>query len=118
MENLTKWDRRWIKSMQFCRRWFNCHQMPERSFFIKGYQFPLCARCTGMLFGYIIALIFIPFFHFNLWILLLCIPLAIDGGIQYITSYESNNLRRFLTGILYGFGFCSAMIFLVRMLIG
>ncbi|MBQ3473297.1 MAG: DUF2085 domain-containing protein, partial [Methanobrevibacter sp.] len=24
-----------------------CHRMHERSFFIKGHQFPVCARCTG-----------------------------------------------------------------------
>ncbi|MGG7175281.1 DUF2085 domain-containing protein [Clostridium neonatale] len=24
-----------------------CHQLPDRSFFIRSYQFPICARCTG-----------------------------------------------------------------------
>lgn len=26
---------------------FGCHRRPERSFFYKGRQFPICARCTG-----------------------------------------------------------------------
>ena len=25
-----------------------CHQRPDRSFFIDGHQFPVCARCTGL----------------------------------------------------------------------
>ena len=29
-----------------------CHQMPERSFFYKGKQFPVCARCTGVIIGF------------------------------------------------------------------
>ena len=35
---------------------------------------------------------------------LLLIPLVIDGVVQLVTSYESNNLRRFITGILFGYG--------------
>ena len=34
-----------------------CHQMPERSFFYKGKQFPVCARCTGVIIGQSVALI-------------------------------------------------------------
>ena len=33
-----------------------CHQMPERSFFWKEYQFPICARCTGLAVGYLIGI--------------------------------------------------------------
>ena len=42
------------------------------------------------------------------------LPLAIDGTIQKFTGYESNNRRRLVTGILYGFSFMSACIFGVR----
>jgi hypothetical protein len=30
---------------------WHCHQLQERSFFIRGRQMPLCARCTGILLG-------------------------------------------------------------------
>ncbi len=35
-----------------------CHRMPERSFFYKGHQFPVCARCTGVSIGQFAAVIF------------------------------------------------------------
>ena len=41
----------WIKLMEIGAM-TGCHQMPERSFFFKGYQFPVCERCTGLLIGY------------------------------------------------------------------
>ncbi len=47
---MTKQDRIWVKLMEAGAR-LGCHQMPERSFFYKGYQFPLCARCTGVFAG-------------------------------------------------------------------
>src|SRR5207248_3168461 len=30
----------------------SCHQIPERSFFIDGHPFAICARCTGIYFGF------------------------------------------------------------------
>ena len=36
---------------------FGCHCRPDRSFFYKGKQFPVCARCTGELAGILAALI-------------------------------------------------------------
>ena len=45
------------------------------------------------------------------------IPLMIDGTVQKFTDYESTNPRRLCTGILYGFGAMSALIFLVRTII-
>lgn len=42
-----------------------------------------------------------------LWIgcgLLLCSPLIFDGFLQLLTSYESDNLKRIITGLPFGFG--------------
>ena len=41
-----------------------CHQREDRSFKIKGWQFPVCARCTGILTGQLIGLI-IYIFGYN-----------------------------------------------------
>lgn len=83
-----------------------CHRMPERSFFFNGKQFPICARCTGIMLGYIIAIIsFLLVISFSLWgSILLLLPMVIDGTGQLYNKWESTNSRRFITGILVGVG--------------
>ena len=49
-------DKQWIRLMELGEM-LGCHQMPERSFFIKGFQFPVCARCIGVILSAIIATI-------------------------------------------------------------
>ena len=83
---------------------FTCHRLPARSFFFRGRQFPICARCTGILLGYIIGLIYAFFFGaIPLTIaLLFMLPLIVDGGLQIKGYWQSTNGRRFITGILGG----------------
>ncbi len=85
---------------------FMCHQRPERSFHFKGKQFPLCARCTGILIGYFlgIAIAIITRCENYLWYLLLLVPATVDGGIQQFFKIASNNKRRLITGIMAGIG--------------
>ncbi|MGN0384563.1 MAG: DUF2085 domain-containing protein [Lachnospiraceae bacterium] len=104
---MDKYTQKWIKIMDWCSKYWGCHQMPERSFFFKGFQFPICARCTGILLGYIcafIALLLRLKIDFYICILLI-VPMAIDGTIQLLTKYNSNNLKRFITGFAAGIGF-------------
>ena len=88
--------------------------MPEESFYYKQKQFPVCARCTGIIVGYCT----IPLFYFGvikisfLFIILLNIPLLIDSITQYIGYRESNNKLRLITGILTGFA-CSALVVII-----
>ena len=94
---------RWVKLMEFGNK-LGCHQMPERSFFINSWQFPICARCTGVVIGEIFAIILL-IFRCNipiLYLLLLLIPMGIDWGLQYIKICISSNIRRLITGILGG----------------
>ena len=35
-----------------------CHRKPEQSFFIKGHQFPVCSRCTGLYLRMIIYVVY------------------------------------------------------------
>lgn len=97
-------DEIWVKTMNWFAKYGGCHQMPERSFFFRGYQFPLCARCTGIALGYILGVLF-WIFNIQLSLLLLLIfffSCALDGVIQYFTRYTSTNPKRFVLGILCG----------------
>jgi uncharacterized membrane protein len=102
---MEKPEIRWIKLMDFGER-MGCHQMPERSFFYKGYQFPVCARCTGVILGELITLILLLCsvkIDFTVAVALL-IPMGIDWGLQFLKILESNNIKRLITGTLGGFG--------------
>ena len=87
-----------------------CHRKPERSFFFRGHQFPVCARCTGFYISGISTMIFlklteIDYNYLTLVIgILLLIPCAIDGGVQLFQDYESNNTKRLITGLTGGIG--------------
>ena len=50
-------------------------------------------------------LVLCPFWHPPLAVLAtLLVPMAVDGGVQMFTAYESGNFRRLITGTLFGFG--------------
>jgi len=82
-----------------------CHQHANRSFFIGGNQMPFCARCVGIFLGLTIGMIIGLFFEVRVGIglyLLALIPMVLDGGLQLVSSYESTNFIRLLTGLLVG----------------
>jgi uncharacterized membrane protein len=85
----------------------SCHQIYERSFTFRGYQFPVCARCTGIFIGHIIAIFScIMGVRISLIIsVLLILITAGDGFLQLFKIKESTNVRRLITGILAGIGF-------------
>ena len=89
-----------------------CHCRPDRSFFFRGRQFPVCARCTGVLTGMVLSLFTFPLWAPPAWVsVLLLLPMLADGMIQQLTRYESRNFRRLWTGLLFGCG--SASLFLL-----
>ncbi len=96
-----------IKTWAFFMRLGNrcgCHQREDRSFHIKGWQFPICSRCTGILVGQALGVIlYILQFRIPLYIdfIFLCI-MFLDWYIQYKKIKESTNNRRFITGTLAG----------------
>ncbi|ERK30898.1 DUF2085 domain-containing protein [Clostridium intestinale] len=88
-----------------------CHQKSDRSFFINKYQFPLCARCTGLLLGYILGILFL--FFFPTLPTLICLSflaiMFIDWFLQHKKIKESTNYRRLITGFLCGLGIISIL---------
>ena len=82
-----------------------CHQLAERSYFINGNQLPFCTRDLGLFIGLVAGFGAVTFYRFKIHpflALLGFVPMGIDGGIQAITSYESNNLLRVITGLVAG----------------
>lgn len=88
-----------------------CHQMPSRSFNIKGYQFPVCARCTGVFIGNLIAIlgVFVCIPHWK-YLVYGCGVMFIDWLFQYLKILKSTNIRRLTTGILGGYSLTSLYI--------
>jgi uncharacterized membrane protein len=87
-----------------------CHQIPERSFFIAGHQFAVCARCTGLYAGFTAATLCYPLIHSlrrtntppRGWLFLAAVPLAIDFLLGFFGIWENTHLTRLLTGALLG----------------
>ena len=96
-----------------------CHQREDRSFKIKGWQFPVCARCTGILTGQIIAVVlYLLKIRMPIYIgLLFLIIMFIDWLLQYKNIKQSTNLRRLITGNLAGIAQISIILELIINLI-
>ena len=96
-----------------------CHQREDRSFKIRGWQFPICSRCTGILTGQLIGIIIylldkrIPIYIDFLFLLIM----FLDWFLQFKNIKESTNFRRFITGNLAGIAQTSILIKIILFLI-
>jgi len=112
----------WILLMRLGAK-TGCHQLHGRSLFFRGYQFPVCARCTGLFMGQAAGIALLRrFIHFDLKPLFLCaavsvVLLGIDGFFQLKGLWVSTNSRRLITGILCGFFVMGFFIRIIAILI-
>lgn len=87
---------------------FQCHQMPQRSFFICGYRMALCQRCIATYGSVLLGGALFPLVRRWLrplpWKLYIAlnVPLVIDGFLQLVGLRESTPFWRVLTGSLFG----------------
>ncbi|OGS55773.1 MAG: hypothetical protein A3K60_04405 [Euryarchaeota archaeon RBG_19FT_COMBO_56_21] len=90
-----------------------CHQLPERSYFYGDLQMPLCARCIGIHFGFLVSALFLMLGPKRFCSIVLgpkqlvilgviMSVFAIDGSISYLGISQSDNLRRTLSGLALG----------------
>jgi len=87
-----------------------CHQLPERSFFIAGHQFAVCARCTGLYVGFTFAILLYPLMRPirtavlppPKWLFVAAIPLAVDFSLGFFGIWENTHTSRLLSGLLLG----------------
>ena len=84
-----------------------CHQYPTRCLWILNRPMGLCSRCFSVYASLSICLLLLPLVRNRKLIILttsLLIPLVADGLLQYVNLEASDNLRRVLTGVLFGAG--------------
>jgi uncharacterized membrane protein len=100
-----------------------CHQLPERSLFMEGYEMAVCSRCFAIYAAFLMGCVAFAFIRTKLkiwslvWFVVLCVPMAIDGfaqlfgvalpraigpGWQIIWMVESTNELRVITGAIFG----------------
>ena len=87
-----------------------CHQLPERSFFIRGHPFAVCARCTGIYAGFAFAAVLYPLARSlrqteapeRKWLFIAAAPLAIDFAIEFSGVWHNTHSSRLSTGALLG----------------
>ena len=87
-----------------------CHQLPERSFFIAGHPFAVCARCFGLYAGFALATMVYPLVHSlkktdappRRWLFVAAAPLVIDYALGAFGIWDNTHTSRFITGALLG----------------
>ena len=87
-----------------------CHQIPERAFYLEGHPFAVCARCTGIYFGFAAGILIYPLMRSvqrgdtpaRKWLLLAAIPTLSDFALGFFGVWENTHLSRSLTGAVLG----------------
>ncbi|MEP7211945.1 MAG: DUF2085 domain-containing protein [Acidobacteriota bacterium] len=88
-----------------------CHQMPERSLHLAGFQLAVCSRCFGVYFGLLAGILVYPLWRPideieplpRIWLFLSMIPIGVDWSLTVFGIWENTHLSRFVTGTLLGF---------------
>jgi uncharacterized membrane protein len=85
-----------------------CHQYESRSLHIAGHQLAVCARCSGIYFGFFIGVVLVPFlsrtkFHQTLKLLLIAVlPMLVDVALGIVGAHEPILATRLFTGLFFG----------------
>ncbi len=91
-----------------------CHQLEERSLQAAWETLSVCARDTGIYLGIFSSLTYlhifkrhraitIPSIKISFFLLLFMVPMMVDGLGSYLHLFESTNVRRLVSGTLFGF---------------
>ncbi len=90
-----------------------CHQIPQRSFQLKGHPLSVCARCLGLYVGFFVGTLILPFLRpfstkrvpampARQWFLLALVPTLIDFGLDVFGWRANTHASRASTGLLLG----------------
>lgn len=104
-----------------------CHQLAERSYFHDGIQMPLCARCIGIHFGFVLSASYLllgpkrwamklPSMKQLAVLVSVMAFYFLDAGLSYSGISQSDNLRRTLSGLALGVPLPFILVSLLNML--
>lgn len=80
-------------------KFWGCHRLPDRSFFVQGRQFHICARCTGLVVGLPCSLLLLPLREGLPYAFIPFASLLVADGLTQLAQWRvSNNGLRFFTG--------------------
>ena len=85
-----------------------CHQYNSRSLHIAGHPLAVCARCSGIYFGFLTGTALLPFLsrkNFRQTLLLLIVaasPMFIDVALGIVSLHEPTMMTRLFTGLFFG----------------
>ena len=87
-----------------------CHQNLARSFFVEGHPFAVCARCTGIYFGFAGGVLLYPLVRSlnrvdspaRQWLIAALALTALDFALDFFGLWENTHLTRLVTGALLG----------------
>ena len=91
-----------------------CHQIPQRSFYLKDHPVAVCARCLGVYAGFAMGALCYPLLVLRpfrsrqgslslLPLLVAALPVGIDFTLGWLGLWENTHLSRVVTGGLFGF---------------
>jgi len=87
-----------------------CHQIAERSFFLRGYPLPVCSRCFGVYSGLLLGILIFPLIRGNKYmkvidrryLFIAAFPIMADVILMSLGIYPSNRWTRFFSGLGFG----------------
>lgn len=86
-----------------------CHQYESRSLHWNEHKFAVCARCSGIYFGFMAGLlIFASLFkninikHPALFLFIISLPMILDISLNYSGVHSSNLFTRTSSGLIFG----------------
>lgn len=100
-----------------------CNGLEDRAPHILGWCFPLCYRCTFTIIGLTLSAVFLYRIKAVnklkrskklLIIIILFLPIVVDGYLQYFFGIESDNIRRAFTGFFCGVGIAFLSDFIIH----
>jgi uncharacterized membrane protein len=87
-----------------------CHQIPERAFSLEGHPLAVCARCTGIYFGFVAGVLVYPLVRSlrrgdapaRKWLFVAAAPALLDFALGFFGIWENTHWSRSVTGALLG----------------